>query len=109
MATLKGPHFHPTGNGDVDTLLPRVPQTQHERVAALERLLGEPACRSIGIYPIPATFKLSVVIPVYNEKRWIRELVRRVEEVPITKEIILVDDCSTDGTRDMLREYEDKH
>lgn len=49
-------------------------------------------------------FKLSVVIPVYNEKQWLRELVARVEASPIPKEIILVDDGSTDGTRDILAE-----
>jgi glycosyltransferase involved in cell wall biosynthesis len=77
-----------------------------ERVAALQRLLGPAACRQIGVYPIPADFKLSVVIPVYNEKRWVRELLRRVRETPIPKEIIIVDDCSTDGTRDLLRALE---
>src|SRR6516164_3468654 len=69
-----------------------------DRVRTLQRLLGEPACRQLGIYPIPAEFKLSVVIPVFNEKQWIRELLRRVHAVPIHKEIIIVDDCSTDGT-----------
>ena len=63
-----------------------------------------PAARHLSAFP--AGFKLSVVIPVYNETRWIRELVRRVQAVPIPKEIILVDDCSTDGTRDILRELE---
>jgi glycosyltransferase involved in cell wall biosynthesis len=48
--------------------------------------------------------KLSVVIPVYNEKDTIRELYDRVRAVEIPKEIILVDDCSTDGTREILRE-----
>ena len=38
------------------------------------------------------TMNISVVIPVFNEKETIRELLRRVEEVPIDKEIILVDD-----------------
>jgi glycosyltransferase involved in cell wall biosynthesis len=76
-------------------------------VEVLRRLLGEAACRRLGIYPIPAGFKLSVVIPVYNEKQWIREVVRRVQAVPLPKEIILVDDCSTDGTRDILRELVD--
>jgi len=47
--------------------------------------------------------KLSVVIPVYNENASIGELVRRVRAAPVDKEIILVDDCSTDGTRDTLR------
>jgi glycosyltransferase involved in cell wall biosynthesis len=49
---------------------------------------------------------LSVVIPIYNEEKWIRELVSRVQEVPIPKEIILVDDCSKDGTRRILKELE---
>ena len=69
---------------------------------SLQALLGEGACRQLGIYPIPDGFKLSVVIPVYNEEQWIREVVRRVQAVPIPKEIIIVDDCSTDGTRDIL-------
>ncbi|MDX2118007.1 MAG: glycosyltransferase family 2 protein [Planctomycetota bacterium] len=47
--------------------------------------------------------KLSVVIPVYNENNTILELVRRVEASPVEKEIILVDDCSRDGTRDRLK------
>ncbi len=47
--------------------------------------------------------KLSVVIPVYNEANTILELVRRVEASPVDKEIILVDDCSRDGTRDRLK------
>ncbi len=77
-----------------------------DKVRALQRLLGEPACRQLGIYPIPREFKLSVVIPVYNEKQWICELIRRVRAVPINKEIIVVDDCSTDGTRDLLATLE---
>ena len=50
--------------------------------------------------------KLSVVIPVYNEKKSLLEIIRRVQSVPIEKEIILVDDFSTDGTRDLLHELE---
>jgi glycosyltransferase involved in cell wall biosynthesis len=70
-------------------------------------LLGEGPCRQLGIYPIPPGFRLSVVIPVYNERRWVRELVRRVRAVPIPMEIVIVDDASTDGTRDVLRELEE--
>jgi glycosyltransferase involved in cell wall biosynthesis len=47
--------------------------------------------------------KLSVVIPVYNEKHTILELLGRVRDVDFTKEIIVVDDFSTDGTRDILQ------
>ena len=50
--------------------------------------------------------KLSVVIPVYNEKKTLSELICRVEAVKLEKEIIIVDDASTDGTRDLLKKYE---
>ena len=48
--------------------------------------------------------KISVVIPVYNEVETIKEIVSRVQAVESEKEIIIVDDYSTDGTREHLRE-----
>ncbi len=48
------------------------------------------------------TMKLSVVIPIYNERETIDQIVERVQAVDIDKELILVDDHSTDGTRDRL-------
>ena len=50
--------------------------------------------------------KLSVVMPVYNESKTIREIVRRVLDVPIEKELLIVDDGSTDGTREILGELD---
>ena len=50
--------------------------------------------------------KLSVIIPVYNERQTIGEILRRVKNVDIAKEVIIVDDGSTDGTRDYLRSRE---
>lgn len=50
--------------------------------------------------------KLSIIIPVYNEKNTILEILKRVEAAKtglIDKEIILIDDCSTDGTREILK------
>jgi len=49
--------------------------------------------------------KLSIVIPVYNEKNTILEILKRIDAaaLPLEKEIILVDDCSTDGTREILK------
>jgi glycosyltransferase involved in cell wall biosynthesis len=45
---------------------------------------------------------LSVIVPVFNERNTLAEILRRVRAVPIAKEIILVDDGSTDGTRELL-------
>ena len=52
--------------------------------------------------------KLSIVIPVYNESETICEVIKRVEAVNGDKEIIIVDDGSTDGTRTLLEKYEEK-
>jgi glycosyltransferase involved in cell wall biosynthesis len=91
-------------SAELDSFLDHLSPAQ--RVQVLQRLLGPAPCRQLGIYPIPEGFLLSVVIPVYNERQWVRELVRRVQEVAIPKEVVIVDDCSTDGTRDILRELE---
>ena len=52
--------------------------------------------------------KLSIVIPCYNEKNTISEIISQVKEVyiPLEKEIILVDDFSTDGTREILKKLQ---
>jgi glycosyltransferase involved in cell wall biosynthesis len=50
--------------------------------------------------------KISVIIPVFNEAGNIGALLRRVKNVPVVNEIVVVDDCSTDGTGEMLRGLE---
>ena len=50
--------------------------------------------------------KLSIVIPVYNEASSVLEVLRSLEKLPIDKEIIVVDDGSTDGSRDILEKYQ---
>ena len=50
----------------------------------------------------PAPPLLSVIIPCYNERATVAELLRRVRQVPIEKEIIVIDDQSTDGSRDLV-------
>lgn len=51
--------------------------------------------------------KISVIIPVYNERAFIEEILLRVQAAAVNKEIIVIDDRSTDGTLDLLREFEE--
>ncbi len=74
------------------------------RSAVLKELLGDAACRQLGIYEFPEDFVLSVVIPVFNEEKTLRDLVARVAAVPIRKEIILVDDCSRDRSLQVMEQ-----
>jgi len=56
--------------------------------------------------PIPDALsarKVSIIIPVYNEKDFLGSVLEKVRAVPLNKEIILVDDGSTDGTRELLK------
>jgi len=46
--------------------------------------------------------EISVVVPVYNERATIRQLIEAILAVPLNKDIIVIDDCSTDGTREEL-------
>ena len=46
---------------------------------------------------------LSVVMPAFNERETIEEIIRRVLAVPLRIELVVVDDASTDGTRDILQ------
>ena len=53
--------------------------------------------------------KITVVIPVYNERPTIEEVLRRVQAAPIDKNIIIVDDASTDGTREIVRQFDQEN
>ena len=48
---------------------------------------------------------VSVIIPVFNEEGTLREIVKRVQNTKVAKEILIVDDGSTDGTPDILKEF----
>lgn len=88
----------------IETFRPWSPEWYSIQAAAL----GDSACRALGFYVIPPEMRLSVVIPVYNEEKTLRVLVDRVREVPIRKELILIDDCSKDRTRDVLKALEEE-
>lgn len=56
--------------------------------------------------------KLSIIVPVFNEKKTILEILRRIEKViipKVEKEIVIVDDFSIDGTREILKNLQDKY
>ena len=70
-----------------------------ERYEKAVAVLGEAACANLGCLVVPDDFVLSVVIPVYNEEKTLESLVDAVAAVPISKQLILVNDCSKDGSQ----------
>jgi glycosyltransferase involved in cell wall biosynthesis len=75
---------------------------------SLRQLLGLRVCRRLGIYELPAGFLLSVVVPIFNERRTIEEVIRRIRATGLPVEMILVDDGSVDGTRDLLATWREQ-
>jgi len=73
-----------------------------DRVQILERLLGPELCRKLGVFRLPAGFKLSVVMPVYNEIRTLAQVIERVRSTKLPIELVIVDDGSRDGSRELL-------
>ena len=56
--------------------------------------------------------KITILIPIFNEVNTLKTILQKVEEANfwgLEKEIILIDDCSTDGTREILNELEEKY
>ena len=68
--------------------------------------------KALELPPLKQPVLLSVVIPVYNEERWVEEIVRRVlasDRLGCKLEIVMVDDCSTDGTPALLNKLSERH
>lgn len=83
----------------------------HQWFQLHRKKLGDHACEQLGIYEIPEDVLLSVVVPVFNESATLSQLVQRVIAVPIRKEIILIDDGSSDDSvkiaYDLIEEHAD--
>jgi glycosyltransferase involved in cell wall biosynthesis len=106
-ASLAGPHLArellaqlENGSG--------APLSEGERVALARQLLGADACRKLGICELPPGFLLSVVVPIYNEIHTVARVVQRIRNCGVPCQIILVDDGSTDGTRELLDSWRDQ-
>ncbi len=82
--------------------------SQSPRLELLEAMLGKASCRRLGIYRLPEDFLLSVVIPVYNEVNTLATVIDRVRKTGIPTEIILVDDGSEDGSRDLMEGWREQ-
>jgi glycosyltransferase involved in cell wall biosynthesis len=75
----------------------------------MRQTLGESGCKQLGYYALPVDFTLSVVVPVYNEEETLRDIIERIRAVPIRKEIVLVDDCSHDASREVIERLCQEH
>lgn len=53
--------------------------------------------------------KISVIVPVYNEIKFIEEIIKKIKDTGMASEIIVVDDLSTDGTREILKELSSRY
>lgn len=72
------------------------------QVNRLGQVLTDDVCRRLGIFAIPEDFRLSVIIPVFNEVDTVLSVIERVRRTSLPLEVIVVDDGSSDGTRHKL-------
>ena len=93
----------PTPAGLTHDTIDRVERSL-EQLDALQQAIAAEVDYDVPPLPfeLPAGFLLSVVVPVFNECDTVTRLLGRVQALPVPLEIIIVDDCSTDGTRDVL-------
>ncbi len=88
---------------DLDEILARL----NGCVQLVENELAAYRGAEFGTDASPRTdYLLSIIIPVYNEMATIGRVISRVASLPLNTEIVLIDDCSTDGTREVLKSLE---
>ncbi len=96
-------------DGIADQTITSLPPAHDNRYELLRRLLGTQLCKRLGIFRIPEGFRISVVVPVFNEVETIERVIERLESTGLPLEIILIDDGSSDGTRDVLTRLENQY
>ncbi len=65
--------------------------------------LGPSTCRQLGLFAIPDNFRLCIIVPVFNEEATLEAVIARVSSIPIRKTIVMIDDCSTDDSRNVIK------
>lgn len=88
------------------TALPTTDETYLERMETALESVEQTVDEAIREDKQATKLAVSIVIPVYNERETIQEIVKRVQAVGVHEEIVIVDDYSIDGTREVLRELE---
>lgn len=74
-------------------------------VDAMQATIGPNACRKLAIYRLPDGFRLSVIVPVFNEHATIATVVARLRQTGMPMQIILVNDGSSDGTAEAIDQF----
>jgi glycosyltransferase involved in cell wall biosynthesis len=100
------PESNPTSTTTAKEVGKRIESTLDGLEAKCNELTQDEEYTIPPIDYLPPDFVLSIVIPVYNERDTILPLLARVKALPVAVQIVLVDDHSTDGTTDVLRELE---
>jgi glycosyltransferase involved in cell wall biosynthesis len=80
-----------------------------EYVARMRQTIGPDACRALSIYPLPDSFCLSVIVPVYNECSTVESVLNSLRQTGLPMQIIVVDDGSNDGSGESLQKYQNDH
>jgi glycosyltransferase involved in cell wall biosynthesis len=99
--------FHDTlSETTLDALRAASPVGDADRVELLRRVLGAELTRKLGMFRVPTGFKLSVVMPVYNEVKTLPQVIERVCGTGLPIELVIVDDGSRDGSRELLADLQ---
>lgn len=74
-----------------------------------QRQFGAAICHRLGIYALPDNFRLSVIVPVYNEVRSLEKIIDKLTATGLPLEILLVNDGSTDGSTELIDRMAQMH
>ena len=77
-------------------------------VRRMRSLFGEATCHRLAIFALPSGFKLSVIVPVFNEEKTVGGVIDRLQATGIPMQVIFVNDGSSDGTGEAIDAFRDR-